>query len=323
MAGLIARLFGGRPRPPDPDPLPGQGGYAMPAGRYGEGGFPGSTSVTRTFGKGTSPRIAKIRADHLGGFEQGLGGPQTRQASFRGDQPTLPRQTPSVSTPQPVLTEQLQASPAEFYGGPKLKTDPPLNDTAGGNPLSEAEAAGGHSVRDGETPMTRRQPQISLDTPGANNVRNEVALRYKERPGQMHVYQSAPRGDTPGSTPVVAQNRFVFAGGGVQTWYMERQMPYTGRGDGARGADLNGQRYYAAGPPAFLNGGQGQFGVSRLRGGKRPVSFTEPAPWTSNFYDTTGSVGTTDNPGTPSQAPDLVYVSPQAPRASNGTGRTG
>lgn len=294
MAGLIARLFGGKPRPPDPDPLPGQGGYAMPAGRYGEGGFPGSTSITRTFGKGTSPRIGKIRADELGGI-----------------------------TPVTRARAEMQASPAEFYGGPKLNTDPPLNDTAGGNPLSEAKAAGGHSVRDGETPMTRRQPQISLDTPGSNNVRNEIARRYRERPGNMHLYQSAPRGDAPG-TPVMVQNRFVFEGGGVQTWYMERQMPYTGRGDGARGADLNGQRYYAAGPPAFLDGGQGQYGVSRLRGTRRPIaSFAEPAPWTANFYDTTQSVGTPDNPGTPSQAPDQVYISPQSSRASNGTGRTG
>jgi hypothetical protein len=34
-------------------------------------------------------------------------------------------------------------------------------------------------------------------------------------------------------------------------------------------------------------------------------------------------VGTPGNPGPADQAPDLVYVSPQAGRASNGTGRTG
>ena len=42
MAGLIAALFGGH-RSPDTNPHPGIGGYDMPRGPYGEGGFPGST----------------------------------------------------------------------------------------------------------------------------------------------------------------------------------------------------------------------------------------------------------------------------------------
>lgn len=300
MAGLIAALFGGRSRPPDPDPLPGQGGYAMPPGRDGAGGFPGSTSLTRTFGMGTSPRVAKIRSDRFGGI-----------------------------TPVTQARAEMQDVAGEFYGGPLLKTEPPLNDTAGGNPLSEAAAAGGHSVRDTETPVIDRQFQIARDVPGAANVRNQVAERYKAVPGQVRAYQSAPRGDLPGSStsraeavPVMVPSRFVFEGGGVQTWGMLRQMPYTGRGDGARGADLNGQRYYATGGYGnFVNAGAGQYGAARLAGRKRPVSFAEPAPWTANFYDTTAGVGTSSSPGTPAQAPDMVYVSPQAPRAGNGTGR--
>ena len=64
MAGLIRALFGGRTRPPDPDPLPGVGGYRMPTGRTGAGGFPGSTALTRTFG-GRNPRTVGLRADHI------------------------------------------------------------------------------------------------------------------------------------------------------------------------------------------------------------------------------------------------------------------
>jgi hypothetical protein len=95
-------------------------------------------------------------------------------------------------------------------------------------------------------------------------------------------------------------------------------MPYGGRGDGARGAQLSGQRYYATGQSgAFWNAGQGDYGIARERGGKRPVSFTEPAPWTTDFYDTTAGVAGQST----GQSPSTVYVSPSAGRASNSTGR--
>jgi hypothetical protein len=102
-------------------------------------------------------------------------------------------------------------------------------------------------------------------------------------------------------------------------------MPYAGRGDGARGANLNGQRYYATGQAdQFFNAGMGDYGIRRISGGgvSRPVSFTEPAPWTANFYDTTAEVGTTAAPGANAQSPNMVYVSPSGGRASNSTGRT-
>jgi len=178
---------------------------------------------------------------------------------------------------------------------------------------------------------------IGSGTPGSNNVRNQVAQRYKNAPGQSHTYKSAARADqaptnrggqnTDGNvhpdrvvTEVTVPNRFQFAGTGSQTWSVLREMPYGGRGDGARGAQLNGQRYYAAGQSqAFWNAGQGDYGIARERGGdhKRPVSFTEPAPWTTDFYDTTASV----QAGAGGQSASMVYVSPHSGRASNGTGR--
>lgn len=292
MAGLIAALFGGRARPPDPNPLPGQGGYALPPGPSGAGGFPGSTSATRTF-RGSNPRAFKVRAD-----------------------------TNHTVTPVTEARAEMQHnSPAEFYGGPMLKTGPG-NDTAGG----ELGAGSGHDPRATTTLYSAAQSQIALGVPGANNVRNQVAQRYKARPGEVRTYTSATRPDEGRGavSPVAAESRFVFAGGGVQTWSVERQMPYTGRGDGARGADLNGTRYYATGAPEFANAGQGQYGVGRLRGpNHRPTVFTTPAPWSANYYDTTDSTGTPDAPGPAGQSPDLVYVSPAAGRASNGTGRRG
>lgn len=354
MAGLIAALFGGRSRPPDPEPVPGLGGVSLPPGPAGATGFPGSTSQTRTFRgldptNGTGGDWTTIKATTNTGFTQGLSAtPQIRQASFRGDQRNSttrnPRVTPDVATPQPQLTQRMQNnSPTEFYGGQPLRTRPG-NDLVGGNPLGGAQAAGGHSQQDTQTPWPQRQPTIGENTPGAQNVRNTIAERYKARPGQLHTYQSAPRADQAPVNPtgqasdgnvhpervrqeISVVSRFTWdEGTGSQTYGMLRQMPYTGRGNGARGADLNGQRYYAEGQSdQFWNAGQGDYGIARERGSqnKRPVAFTEPAPWTQNFYDTTDSVGTTDNPGTPTQAPDLVYMSPSAGRASNSTGRTG
>lgn len=351
MAGPIAKLFGGllRPRPPQGSPLgevePGLGGYAMPSGPAGQAGFPGSTSATRTF-KNATPRSVGIRADTNVGWESGLSStPQVRQVPRTpGVRTRNPRQSPAVTTPQPELTRKMQNnSPAEWYGGQPLSTQPGY-DLAGQNPLRHAEASGGHSVRETETPATQRQPMISGGAPGgvpggSGNVRNTIAQRYKNVPGEMHTYQSAPRGDmekqgigtegvAPGdveTTSVTVPSRFVFDGGGVQSWSVERQMPYTGRGDGARGADLNGQRYYGLGGyDNFSNAGQGSYGKSRLEGpNHRPTNFQQPAPWSAQYYDTTDSVGTQDQAGTNAQSPNLVYVSPSSGRATNGTGRTG
>lgn len=342
MAGLIAALFGGRKTPPvDTNPHPGIGGYAMGPGPAGQTGFPGSTRQTRTF-QGNNPRPVKVRSDTNTGFEQQLGDQvQVRQASYRGDvaggATRNPRLTGATGSRQPVLTELMQDTPGTFYGGPLLRTGPG-NDTAGGVPMSGAAAAGGHSQREGTTAWRAAQPVIGTGTPGANNVRNQVAQRYKARPGEMHGYTSASRADLPpvnrggqntdgnvhpaaATTGVSVASRFVFDGGGSQSWSVQREMPYAGRGDGARGADLNGHRYFATGQQTqFWNAGQGDYGIARKAGGdhKRPVSFTTPAPWTANFYDTTDGVAQ----DTTAQSPNMVYVSPTTGRATNGTGRS-
>jgi hypothetical protein len=328
VAGLIARLFGGRERPPDPNPLPGIGGYSLPAGPAGQSGYPGSTSATRMNGRGSSPRVAKLEKDQLGGINNAIGTTtEVRQHSYRGDIPNAatanPRTTPMVVEPQTAVRQELQHNNAtEFYGGPALKTGAG-NNTVGANPLSPAQRAGGHSQRDTEIPVVHRESVIGAGTPGAQNVRNQVAQRYRNPAGQMHTYRSAPNPAKP-VDEVTVPNRAVFpVGGGNLTYSMLREMPYGGRGNGARGADLNGQRYYSTGQQdQFWNAGQGDYGIARQQGRKRPVSFTEPAPWSSNFYDTTADVGSTDAPGTNAQAPDLVYYSPSSGRASNSTGRT-
>jgi hypothetical protein len=345
MAGRIKALFGGASRPPDTNPVPGIGGYAQGTGPTGQSGFPGSTSQTRTY-RGNNPRTVGLRADTNSGFEQALGSTTVQQqAAYRGDVPGArtrsPRNTARVVTPQTKSVQGLQHnSPAEFFGGPMLRTGPG-NNSAGGHQLTPAQRAGGHNERDTTTPWINAQPVIGTDVPGSQNVRNQVAQRYKNPAGQVHTYKSAPRADqapvnvggqaTDGNvhperatTDVSVQNRFVFPGGGNQTWSVGRRMPYTGRGDGARGAQLSGQRFYATGQAQqFWNAGMGDYGIARERGGKRPVGFTEPGPWTANFYDTTSEVGTSDDPGTPGQSPQMVYTSPSSGRASNSTGRMG
>ncbi len=342
--GIINRLFGASARtrgPADTNPHPGIGGVATPPGPAGQTGFPGSTKQTRTF-QGNNPRAVGARSDTNTGFEQQLSDTvQIRQASYRGDVRGAslagPRGTGLTASRQPVLTEMMQSTPGTMAGGPMMHTGDG-NNTAGGTPLSEAAAAGGHSQRQTTTPWTGAQPVIGTGVPGSQNVRNTRALRYKAVPGEVHTYSSAARGDLPpvnrggqatdgnvnpaaAITSVSVPSRFVFDSGGNQTWSVQREMPYGGRGDGARGADLNGQRYYATGQQTqFWNAGQGDYGIARKQGGdhKRPVSFSTPAPWTANFYDTTQGVAQE----TTTQSPNMIYVSPTSGRATNGTGRT-
>jgi hypothetical protein len=339
MAGKIKALFGGRNRPPDTEPAPGIGGYALGPGPTGDYGYPGSTAQTRTY-KGNNPRGALVRADTNTGFEQALTDkPQDRQQSYRGDIPGAnianPRATPSVSTRKPLLTDLMQSTPGTLEGGPMLRTGPG-NDTAGGRPGRRAAAAGGHDPQQTQTLWSQAQHPLGGEAPGAENVRNELAQRYKNAPGQVHTYKSAARADQApllrkgqaadgnvhpnlATTDVSVPNRFVMPG--AQTIFsVLREMPYGGRGDGARGAQLNGHRYYATGQSdQFMNAGQGNYGIAREQGlnHRRPVSFQEPAPWTSGFYDTTAQV----QDGTAPQAPQNVYVSPSGGRARNGTGR--
>lgn len=346
MAGLIAALFGGKSRPEDPtNPYPGIGGYAMGPGPAGQSGYPGSTGATRTM-KGRNARLAKVRSDTNTGWESGLGSETvTQQSSYRaethGSRVQNPRATPTVTTPLGQLRQNMRGTTGEFYGGPMQRTGPG-NNTAGGVPMTPAQRAGGHSQRDTTTPWIHAQYPIGGQAPGSQNVRNQVAQRYRAVPGQVHTYRSAPRADQApvlsrgqnadgnvhaelAAQDVTVPSRFVMPG--AQTgWSVQRRMPYTGPGDGSRGAHLNGQRYYGTGQQdQFWNAGQGDYGIARVQGSKhkRPVSFTEPAPWTANYYDTTSEVGTTDAPGTPTQGGQAVYVSPSAGRASNSTGRIG
>jgi hypothetical protein len=193
--------------------------------------------------------------------------------------------------------------------------------------------------------MVQRQPQISQPglVPGAQNVRNTIALRHLDVAGgsvtRMAAYRGdqpqGPTGSNPRATPVlVSVGRFLFGGGGNQTYFMQRTMPFDedytamkrrnktfGPLGGARGADIDGSRFnreYPTTGTGFESQTMGQYGVARKRGGdhKRPVTFQEPAPWSTNFYDTTTDIqrqeGTVS--GAEGHQPSSVYVSPATKR---------
>lgn len=175
---------------------------------------------------------------------------------------------------------------------------------------------GGQQARTRDT-VKRRTPVISSGTPGAENVRNEVAQSYRNPPGQEHVYQSAPNPVAP-PEPIVVDNRYLYDLGGYETHEVEREIPYpfiharppgyAGVGS-VRGADLSGDRFYKPGTKNFLTT-EGSYGVSRRRGpNHRPTTFTQPGPWHANYYDTSD---TTVQQG----QPNMVYESPAPVRSS-------
>lgn len=238
MAGIIQRLFGGKSQPPNPDPLPGQGGYAYPRGPYGETGFPGSAP-------GAVPTHG-----------QGPGDTRNQRETVTGNQ------------------TEWDNNPAGNWMGQEGWHIPP-----NGPLYNDTERYG--------------EPVISRGVPGNQNQRN--TRFYKGR-------RAAPDG----------VNRYVFGGtnGGYESYSFEREMPYP---RGFRGAQLSGLRYYADADQFKSQGGQ--FGIAREQGpNHRPTIFQEPAPWTTNYYDTTESVGTSDAPGSGGQAPNSVYISPSVPR---------
>lgn len=183
-------------------------------------------------------------------------------------------------------------------------------------------------------------PIIGGNAPGAQNVRNTVAQRYKAKPGEMREYLASPNpgkngGRTAGvpdadtviggePTPVMVPSRYVSDEGAQEGFATDRQIPYrihhriTGyRGAPSnRGADLNGQRYTMAGKEQTAGLPNGQFGIARKRGPlHRPVRFEQPGPWTANFR--------VEAPDSGSNAPQMVAVSPSRTGASNSSAARG
>jgi len=174
--------------------------------------------------------------------------------------------------------------------------------------------------------------------PGSQNVRNQVAQKYKAVPGQVREYLSAPNPAINGGraasrtdadtviggdpTPVTVPSRYVSAEGAQEGFATDRQIPYRihhrlngYRGAPSnRGADLSGQRYTMATKEQTAGLPNGEFGIARKRGPlHRPVRFEQPGPWTANFRDEAPDAG--------SHQPQMVSVSPSRKSSAKSSAR--
>jgi hypothetical protein len=187
----------------------------------------------------------------------------------------------------------------------------------GGLPIRDSSSATyvGPQYQESEV---RSKPRLSQGVPGPN-VRN-TWFQQGNVPG-------APASSGPMGTSVPAgPNRFVWGGvnGGVEiNEALERKIPYAPKGRGnpvpaagknVRAATLDGIRFTM--PPPVMVPQRDGYGTARRNQGNRPTVFTEPAPWSAQFYDTTSATGGPDSPGTAAPVPS-VYVSPSVPRSNN------
>ena len=201
MAGWFSRLFApasGGQAAVSLDPAPGEGGYAQGAGPTGQDGYPGS-GITNKVGA-TDIRSAKIPADRASSPELGLDGYEWTDVAGRGDVPGAtpysPRTTGRAVVSRRAVTS-FQRDPATNQGGIVMSPEPGAQ-TVGGNPLSGAAAAGGHSVIDQETLSRNAWPVIDGNMPVPQIGEAGPALwaeRWKAIPGTDRTGISSTRSD--------------------------------------------------------------------------------------------------------------------------------
>jgi hypothetical protein len=319
MPGVIARLLGGTRDPGRPGA--GEGGYTYPRGPMGQTGYPGST-----------PQAPQTKSQEPGDGDRKLGPPRRNRHGVN----RTPNPNPDIIDP-------------DSGGGQGLQQDVSANQAAwasqpprmpSGEPLQPpAMITGTGTEADRDYTVTRHiagsAPVLGRGVPGNQNQRN--TRYYGGRQAAAGLQSSAAfNGAGPGlpapvqphvsPVPEAGENRTVLWGGGVQSWEVERQMPlrvharpaaYHGAPSN-RGADLSGERYFLSGQPEIqLNAQQGRYGQRKKEGPlHRPTTFSQPAPWSANFYDTSAA----EQQGTSKQAADMVYVSP-APARSSVTGK--
>lgn len=328
MAGWFSRLFGsdtGSQAAVSLDPVPGEGGYAQGAGPTGQDGYPGSGLTNKVGARDI--RTAKIPSDRDSGFEQATYGSQDVEAAYRGDQrggtPYSPRTSPRATVSRRQVTA-FQDEPAANKGGMVMAAQPGA-ETVGENPLSGAQAAGGHSVMQGQTPSRQSWPTIGGSVPAPQLGESGPAPwaeRYKAVPGTERTGMSSTRSDNAPPQAagwqasgevhperlrqdVTTTDRLVVP---QQTYSFERPYPY----DKQRNL-LDGERLYYSPVATFNDGNVGAVGhyTSYQR---RPTTFATPAPWTGQFQD--GQ----DVPD-PTQQPSAIYTPPPSPRHRGSTGR--
>jgi len=279
---------------PNPDPEPGEGGYTSPRGPMGQTGYPGSTGQVRT----DPPEVGGKLHDDYGGRSTGYGVEPNAQnradlepGSFEPSpvpSPVTRRGVNRAWVPFELQQLDLQKDPAEEFGGP--------NKHIGVSELGPGDAPGkARATERQQTLGFEGTPGLGRGVPGDANQRNTRFYAGK---------LATPDGE----------NRYVFGGvnGGQDSYTFDARMPYTSRGNGARGADLDAERFYQPVVDGYFGDEGGQYGYMRQApdGQHRPTQFYEPGPWTANFYDTTADAGSPDEPGSNAQAYEAVTFSP-------------
>ena len=166
------RRTGLKPRTPRAAvPLPGVGGYDYPRGPYGATGFPGSTPAAVH----VHPQTQDGRRDRQ----------LTTTAIWARDTGPEATDVTPTRTPRP----QPSYSDVEFTPG---TTDPASRYIRrNGSPRQPRYRTGRENWAE------RRMTPVIGGAPGSQNVRNQVAQRYKARPELIRAYTPAPN---PGKT---------------------------------------------------------------------------------------------------------------------------
>lgn len=288
MAGRIAPLQRSPRR--SGIPLPGVGGYDMPRGPYGEGGFPGSTPA--------APATHPQSPDGQRGAR-----PQLSATANQQQWATLPTRTRSGLPRNPHARNQPLATGLERRSSPAINEPPP-----GDQKQRNTIYYGGVQALPSAT-----RAYLSAPNPGKNGGTNAI-----DGSGGF----STDAGNVAGGDPstVVVPSRFV-APPDLDGYAMDRPEAFdrTGprggpgyaafaagyRGDyHIRGGRLDGTRYFGAlADQQRIGLPSDAYGIARRRGpNHRPVRFEVPPPWSVNYYDVPPEVGT--------QSPDMIHQSP-------------
>lgn len=264
---------------PNPDPVPGIGGYDYPRGPYGATGYKGSTSDVRN-----NPPAAesKLHDDYVPRR------PRQRWHTFAEQQSRFNTDNWNV----PVNPDTVRNTEQRTHG--VIAANIP-----GGQDVRNSVYRGGRKAQPGVARQYRSAPN-----PGMG--RSQVVTQ-----DSRYVFNGV-NGGTDLWQDQLTDRRMPYTG---QDGY--RGSLRHARG-GIRGAVNDGTRFYQ-GPPLLVNQGGAYGKNIRGKDRHRPTLYREPVPWTSRYYDTTQSAGTVSNQGTHSQVVQSVYVSPVAsPRRNRG-----
>lgn len=328
------------PRKP-PLPQPGVGGYNYPRGPYGATGFPGSTPASkRTHTQGPDGRDDTSY----------LGNPKNTISELQDQWNELPprdrrRLTASYMGGAPGVNDDAAAHRPKWPGDPV----PSLPEVVTGRQVWQP--ARRKALTTG--PEHRSTPVIG-GAPGSQNVRNQIAQRYKADPARWRAYRASPNpgktgarldgparyhpGTTvhghpdgkpvPGMAPqpgygpmVVVQSRFVSAEGSQEGYAMDRELRFTKGGTPAPQAPgmaphIRGGRYSGQRYVGDL-ADQQQIGLDSDSYGiaRRRGPRHRPVRFETPAPHTANFYDVPPDQGT--QAPDMIHRSPATSRTGH------